>query len=201
MVLSYLQHLGEQLGGWLYLIAGALTFGEAAVLVGLVFPAEAALLTAGFAAHHGWIALGPMIAVAVGAAAAGDSVGYETGRVLGPRLQQSRLGRRIGRRRWTATEKFLARHGGKAVLLGRFTRSPPLTPAGTRAAAPGTDRHQPAGVGSQERCPASAAKPTKAAASMSVWATTSGCTRPQRWYSRPKTRPMTTLPVNPPMPW
>lgn len=62
-----------------------------------------------------------MIAVAVGAAALGDSVGYEVGRTLGPRLRGSRLGRRIGRARWETAEAFLGRHGGKAVLIGRFT--------------------------------------------------------------------------------
>lgn len=121
MVLAFLQRVGEHLGGWFYLIAAALTFAEASVMVGLVFPGEAALLTAGLAAHQGWIALWPMVAIAVVAAAAGDSVGYEIGRGLGPRLRRSWLGRRIGQDRWTSAEAFLVRHGGKAVLLGRFT--------------------------------------------------------------------------------
>jgi membrane-associated protein len=120
-VLTFLQHLGEQAGSWLYLIAGLLAFAEAAVMIGVVFPGETALLVAGLAAQRGWIALEPMIAIAVGAAAAGDSVGYELGRRLGPRLRQSRPGRRIGSARWRSADDFLARHGGKAVLLGRFT--------------------------------------------------------------------------------
>lgn len=121
MVLTFLQRIGEHLGGWFYLIAGALTFAEAAAMIGVVFPGETALLVAGFAANRGWIGLSPMIAVAVTAAVAGDSVGYEVGRVLGPWLRRSRLGRRIGAPRWDAAERFLSRHGGKAVLLGRCT--------------------------------------------------------------------------------
>jgi membrane-associated protein len=62
-----------------------------------------------------------MIAVAVLAAVLGDSVGYEVGRTLGPRLRASRLGAHIGPQRWATAENFLERHGGKAVLLGRFT--------------------------------------------------------------------------------
>lgn len=120
-MLTLLTHIGEQVGGWLYLIAGFLVFGEAALMVGLVFPGETALLVAGFAAHQGWIGLWPMITVAVGAAVAGDGVGYEIGRALGPRLRGSWLGRRVGSRRWATAEAFLTRHGGKAVLLGRFT--------------------------------------------------------------------------------
>jgi membrane-associated protein len=121
VVLLFLQRVGEQVGGWLYLIAGFLVFAEAAIMIGLVFPGETALLVAGFAARQGWIGLWQMIIVAVGAAVLGDSVGYEIGRKLGPRLRASRLGRRVGKARWEAADAFLARHGGKAVLLGRLT--------------------------------------------------------------------------------
>ncbi len=121
MILQLLQRAGEQVGGWLYLIAGFLAFAEAALMIGVVFPGETALLVAGLAAHQGYIGLWPMIAIAVLAAVLGDSVGYEVGRTLGPRLRASRLGTRIGPQRWATAEDFLERHGGKAVLLGRFT--------------------------------------------------------------------------------
>jgi membrane-associated protein len=121
VTLQVLQQVGEQVGGWLYLIVGFIVFGEAAIMIGLVLPGETALLVAGFAAHQGWIELWPMIVVAVGAAVVGDSVGYEVGRRLGPRWRESRLGRRMGTARWATTDAFLARHGGFAVLLGRFT--------------------------------------------------------------------------------
>ncbi|MCW2766672.1 MAG: putative DedA/PAP2 family phospholipid acid phosphatase [Nocardioides sp.] len=129
-MLGFLQQLGGQLGAWFYLIAGGLAFAEAAVMVGLVLPGETALVVAGFAAQQGWIALWPMVAIAVGAAALGDSVGYEIGRRVGPRLRSSRLGRLVGDDRWRRTDAFLHRYGGRAVLLGRFT-------AGMRALTPG----------------------------------------------------------------
>jgi membrane protein DedA with SNARE-associated domain len=129
-MLSFLEQLGGQLGAWFYLIAGGLAFGEAAVMVGLILPGETALLAAGFAAQQGWIALWPMVTIAVGAAALGDSVGYQVGRRLGPTLRSSRLGRRVGDQRWGRADAFLHRYGGRAVLLGRFT-------AGLRALTPG----------------------------------------------------------------
>lgn len=130
MVLQFLQRAVEQIGEWLYLIAGFLVFAEAALMIGVVFPGETALLVAGFAAHQGYIGLWPMLAVAVGAATLGDSVGYQLGHTLGPRLRGSRLGRRVGTARWEAAGAFLNRHGGKAVLLGRFTAvMRALTPA------------------------------------------------------------------------
>lgn len=121
MVLDLLHRIGEHVGGWLYLIAGFFAFAEAAIMVGVVFPGEASLLVAGFAAHQGWISLWPMIAVAAVAAIVGDSVGYEVGKHFGPALRVSRLGRRIGARNWAAADAFLNRHGGKAVFLGRCT--------------------------------------------------------------------------------
>ena len=60
-----------------------------------------------------------MIVVVVVAAIVGDTVGYELGRHLGPRLSQARIVRRHQRRLADAQE-FLARRGGSAVFLGRF---------------------------------------------------------------------------------
>jgi membrane protein DedA with SNARE-associated domain len=115
------EQVGNAVGAWLYVIAGALCFGEAAILVGLVLPGETALLVAGVFAQHGTLNLGIMIAVAVVSAIAGDSVGYEFGRHFGPRLRRSRLGTFVGEHRWAMVDGFILRHGGKAVLLGRLT--------------------------------------------------------------------------------
>jgi membrane protein DedA with SNARE-associated domain len=61
-----------------------------------------------------------MILVATVAAIAGDSVGYEVGRLIGPRL----LSVRPLRRRHAGVEKargFIQRWGAWAVVLGRLT--------------------------------------------------------------------------------
>jgi membrane protein DedA with SNARE-associated domain len=122
---SMFEHVVEQVGNavgvWLYVIAGALCFGEAAILVGLVLPGETALLVAGVFCQHGTLNLYVMIAVAVVAAIAGDSVGYEFGKHFGPRVRRSRFGAWVGEHRWSMVDGFLARHGGKAVLFGRLT--------------------------------------------------------------------------------
>jgi membrane protein DedA with SNARE-associated domain len=115
------EQVGDAVGVWLYVIAGALCFGEAAILVGLVLPGETALLVAGVFCQHGTLNLYVMIAVAAVAAIAGDSVGYEFGKHFGPRLRRSRFGSWVGEHRWAMVDGFLLRHGGKAVLLGRLT--------------------------------------------------------------------------------
>lgn len=116
-----LKHLGEHVGGWLYLITALLAFAEAAILIGMVLPGETALLVAGYFCHEGVLRLSIMIPLAIVAAVAGDSVGYEFGRKFGPGFRRSRLGDWVGEPRWTTVDGFLHKHGGKAVLLGRLT--------------------------------------------------------------------------------
>lgn len=118
---EFLQHIGEQVGPWLYVITAALAFGEAAVLLGMVLPGETALLVAGYFCHEKVLDIRLMLPLAIAAAILGDSVGYGFGRWFGPRLRVSRLGGRIGESRWLRVDEFLIRHGGKAVLLGRLT--------------------------------------------------------------------------------
>lgn len=115
------ERVGNAVGAWLYVLAGGLCFAEAAVLLGMVLPGETALLVAGVFCQRHVLDLRIMIAVAVVCAVAGDSVGYEFGRTVGPRLRRSRLGAWVGEHRWAAVDGFLVRHGGKAVLLGRLT--------------------------------------------------------------------------------
>jgi membrane-associated protein len=107
-------------GPALYALVGALAFGEAAAFLGLVLPGETAVfLGAALAAQeHGHLAV--LIAVVAVAAIAGDSVGYEIGRALGPRLRGGRLGRWIGPARWRRADQMVAARGATAVVLGRW---------------------------------------------------------------------------------
>jgi membrane-associated protein len=119
------EHLVEQVGNavgvWLYVIAGALCFAEAAILVGMVLPGETALLVAGVFCQRGVLSLPVMIAVGVVCAVAGDSVGYAFGHKFGPGFRRTRFGQFVGEPRWGKVDGFIERHGGKAVLLGRLT--------------------------------------------------------------------------------
>jgi len=103
-----------------YLLVGLLAFGESAALVGFVLPGETALLFGGLLAAQGKVSLPAMMGLGICAAVAGDSVGYQLGHALGPGLQTSRLGRRLGEQRWTRAQALLLRAGGRAVLLARF---------------------------------------------------------------------------------
>jgi membrane protein DedA with SNARE-associated domain len=63
--------------------------------------------------------LGSVLIVVIVAAIVGDSVGYELGRHLGPRvLRMGFFDKR--RKRLDDAQEFLARRGGSAVFLGRW---------------------------------------------------------------------------------
>lgn len=106
---------------WLtYLVIGMLAFGESAAFVGLVLPGESALLLGGVLAGAGRLSLPVVLALAVVAAVAGDSVGYEIGRHGGDAVKSSRAGRFVGEQRWAKAEAFTRKHGNWAVLVGRW---------------------------------------------------------------------------------
>ena len=112
----------DSLGGWVYLVVPALVFFETTALAGFVIHGELALLAGGVAAERGDASLPLLIALTWAAAVAGDSVSLLLGRRLGgPFLV--RHGSRFGltTERLAGVEAFFHRHGGKALLLGRFT--------------------------------------------------------------------------------
>ena len=103
-----------------YLLIGALVFAEAAIFVGFVLPGETAVILGGVLASSGRLSLTWLLILVVVAAIVGDSVGYEVGRLAGPRILQSKpLGRH--KERLDGARSFLRRRGGMAVFLGRFT--------------------------------------------------------------------------------
>ena len=114
-VSTWLEHFH---GPVVYVLCGALVFGEAAVLLGFVIPGETAALAGGAIASLGHANIVVMLVVVIGCAIAGDSTGYEVGKWLGPWLVQRRpLKGHAGVRK---AEELIARFGGPAVFLGRW---------------------------------------------------------------------------------
>lgn len=102
-----------------FTIVACLVFAEDAIFVGFVIPGETAAVLGGVISSRGEVPLWGMAAVVVAAAIAGDTVGYEIGKHVGPRLLDIRIMKR--RRRGLAkAQAFLRRRGGSAVFLGRF---------------------------------------------------------------------------------
>lgn len=102
-----------------YAIVTALVFAEDAIFVGFVLPGETAAVIGGVIASQGNANIVVMVALVVAAAIIGDSVGYEVGRWLGPRVLEIKV---LAKRRAKLddAQDFLRRRGGGAVFLGRF---------------------------------------------------------------------------------
>lgn len=98
----------------------ALVFGEAAVFLGFVIPGETAVLLGGFLASTGRVSVVVLASVVVMAAVVGDSVGYEVGKRLGPRLLRTRMFQRH-QARVDRARAFLDGRGASAIFIGRFT--------------------------------------------------------------------------------
>jgi membrane-associated protein len=89
--------------------------------MGVPVPGETALITAGVLARDGQFNITAVIAVAAGAAIIGDNIGYLIGRVGGRRLLEHPGPLESHRRNLIEKgEPFFARHGPKAVFLGRW---------------------------------------------------------------------------------
>jgi membrane protein DedA with SNARE-associated domain/membrane-associated phospholipid phosphatase len=113
--------VGETLGSWTYLLVGAFAFFETGAFVGLIAPGETAMLLGGLVAGQGQIDLFTLIGIVWACAVAGDLTSFFLGRRLGRRFLE-RHGPRvhITHERLEHVEGFFDRHGGKAILLGRF---------------------------------------------------------------------------------
>jgi membrane-associated protein len=89
--------------------------------MGIPVPGETALITAALLAHDGQMDIVPLIVLASAAAILGDNVGFAIGRKVGRRVfvapgpfHEHRLAA------LAVGEPFFARHGPKAVFLGRW---------------------------------------------------------------------------------
>jgi membrane protein DedA with SNARE-associated domain len=102
-------------------LVGALAFLETGAFVGLIAPGETAMMLGGLVAGQGQIDVITLIAIVWVCAVAGDGTSFFLGRRLGrqfivrhgPKVQ-------ITEERLQTVERFFDRHGGKAILLGRF---------------------------------------------------------------------------------
>jgi membrane-associated protein len=102
------------------LIIAALVFGEAALFFGFVLPGETAVVYGGVLAAAGKVSVALVLLVVIVAAVVGDSVGFEIGRKLGPRLNRVPVLRNHVER-LEAAQGYLRQRGGRAVVMGRFT--------------------------------------------------------------------------------
>jgi membrane-associated protein len=122
---TYLRDLVTTYGTWVYAILFAIVFAETGVVVSPFLPGDSLLFAAGALAATGALDLWTAAATVTVAAIAGDAVNYAIGRSIGRQLVR-RAESDPRWRRWlnpayvTRAHEFFERHGGKAIVLGRF---------------------------------------------------------------------------------
>ncbi|MFI5798702.1 DedA family protein [Streptomyces sp. NPDC051677] len=102
-------------------LAGAalIALGEAIVGVGLFLPGEAAMLIASSTVDSVPEFL-LLWTVATVFSIAGNVIGFELGRRLGPALRETKLIKKRGAEGWDKASALLLKHGTRAVFVGRL---------------------------------------------------------------------------------
>ena len=113
--------IGATLGSYTYAVVGLMALLETGAGIGLIAPGELAVVIGGVTAGQGHTNLLLLIAVVWACALAGDLMSY----VFGQRLGRSFLLRhghlvKLTPARLAQVEAFMARHGGKTIIVGRF---------------------------------------------------------------------------------
>lgn len=119
-----------------YIGIAILIFAESGVLLGIFFPGDSLLFTAGLLAAGGFLSIVPLVMLVVCSAILGDSVGYWFGTKVGPALFTRKDSRFFKQEYVTRTQKFFEAYGGRAIVLARFvpivrTLAPVLAGVGT----------------------------------------------------------------------
>jgi membrane-associated protein len=122
------RHLAEivaMYGVWVYAILFAIIFAETGLVVTPILPGDSLLFACGALAATGVLDPWLTVALLVTAAILGDAVNYSVGKFVGPKVfsaedQQGFWHRLLNRDHLRQAHEFFERHGGKAIVLGRF---------------------------------------------------------------------------------
>jgi membrane-associated protein len=122
---AYLLEVVTNYGVWIYAFLFAIVFAETGLVVTPILPGDSLLFATGAIAAAGALDIRVAVVVLLTAAVLGDAVNYAVGRAVGTRvIEKARVDPRWAR--WinpghvARAHEFFERHGGKAIVLGRF---------------------------------------------------------------------------------
>ena len=104
-----------------YLGVFLIVFAESGLLIGIFFPGDSLLFTAGFLASTGVFDILLLASLCFIAAVIGDNVGYAFGKRYGPRIFNKEDSFWFHKKHLVRAEKFYEKYGGKTIILARFT--------------------------------------------------------------------------------
>ena len=107
-----------QSGGLLAI--GLMVFAESGLLIGLFFPGDTLLITAGFFAAQHKLPLVWLLVVVFLAAVIGYEVGYRFGEKLGPKMFKRNEGILFKKEYINRTKDYFERYGKATIVVARF---------------------------------------------------------------------------------
>lgn len=103
-----------------YIGIALIIFAECGLFIGLVFPGDSLLFTAGFLASQGYFDITILTAIIFFFAIIGNMAGYATGKSFGPKIFSKERSRFFKPEYLTRTEIFFKKYGAKAMFFSRF---------------------------------------------------------------------------------
>lgn len=107
-------------GNTTYAILFAIVFAETGLVVVPFLPGDSLLFAAGAVASRGYLNVGLLAAGLIVAAIVGDTLNYQVGKAIGPRVMKSETSRWLNKKHLEKTHKFFDKYGGKTIILARF---------------------------------------------------------------------------------
>ncbi len=119
-------HLDEHLrsiisayGIWTYLLLFVVIFLETGVVVTPFLPGDSLLFATGALAVGGALDIGLLFVLLAAAAIIGDTVNYQIGQFIGPRIFRTKS-KFLKKEYLERTHEFYEKHGGKTIIIARF---------------------------------------------------------------------------------
>ena len=118
---DHMRQLVAEHGGWTYLILFVIVFCETGLVITPFLPGDSLLFVAGALAGEGSLNLLAVMAVLLAAAILGDTVNYQIGHYIGPKVfTEQRQSRWLKRKHLDRTHAFFEKYGGKTIIIARF---------------------------------------------------------------------------------
>jgi membrane-associated protein len=119
---THLDDAVTQYGAWVYLLLVVIVFCETGLVFTPILPGDSLLFAAGAIAERGHV-LNPwlIIAMLIPTALLGDNVNYFVGRTAGPWIFRRPKSWFFNPDHLRRTQEFYERHGGKTIIMARFT--------------------------------------------------------------------------------
>jgi len=110
----------EYCGLWIYAVFFAIIFLETGLVVTPFLPGDSLLFLVGAMAAGGALHLPAVLVLLLVAAVLGDTVNYQIGHFLGPKVLRGENRRFLKQRYLDQTHEFFEKYGGSTIIIARF---------------------------------------------------------------------------------